>query len=109
MIAKHALGPAGRSQAAKGTVRAKNFLGFDFIGFDREAKHLTRRPGRTAARKSKRSRIDRYQVAYAKQLVGQGLSAATIAERLGVAKATAHRYITATGRDPDGGQNARLT
>ena len=100
---------AGRSKAGEGAVRAKNFLGFDFIGFDREAKHLAPRPGRAAARKSKRSKIDRHQVAYAKQLAGQGLSAAAIAERLGVARATAHRYIKAIGRDPEGGQNACLT
>ncbi len=104
----HKFDLAGRSQAARGTVRAKNFLGFDFIGLDAESKHLAKPPGRASARRpSKRSRIDRYRVAYAKQLAGQGLSSAAIAERLGVAKATAHRYVTA--RSGQGGQNARLT
>ncbi len=77
---------AGRSQAFEGSVRAKNFLGFDFIGFDAEAKHLARPPRRASVRKAKRSKIDRHRVAYAKQLAGQGLSSAAIAERLGVGK-----------------------
>lgn len=105
----HKFDLAKRSQAFEGSVRSKNFLGFDFIGFDAEAKHLARPPLRTAVRKAKRSKIDRHRVAYAKRLAGQGLSSAAIAERLGVAKATAHRYIRATGGEPGGDQNDRLT
>ena len=100
---------AERSQAAEGTVRAKNFLGLDFIGFDREAKHLTNPPRRADVRHVKKVKVDRRRVFYAKQLAGQGLSSAAIAERLGVAKATAHRYTRATGGEPEGGKNDRLT
>lgn len=102
----HKFDLAGRSQSGMG---AKNFLGFDFVGFDAESKHLAPRPGGAAARRpgKRRSKIDHHTIAYAKQLAGKGLSSAAIAERLGVAKATAHRYITA--RSWQGGQNARLT
>ncbi len=96
---------AARLQADESAVRANNFLGFDFMGFDAEAKHLGRRPGSTATLPPKRSRIDRHRVSYAKQLAGQGLSAAAIAERLGVGKTTAYRYVTA-GR-AQGGQIER--
>jgi hypothetical protein len=102
----HKFDLAGRSKAGMG---AKNYLGFDFIGFDKEAKHLAQPPARAGVARSgkRRSKIDRHTIAYAKQLAGQGLSAASIAERLGVAKATAHRYIRAGSGQ--GGQNARLT
>lgn len=96
---------AGRSRAGESAVGAKNFLGFDFIGIDAETKHLAPPPGRAAARPPKRSRIDRHRVAYAKQLAGEGLSSAQIAERLGVGKTTAYRYVTA-GRG-QGGQVGR--
>jgi hypothetical protein len=96
---------ARRSNAGEGTVRAENFLGFDFIGLDLEAKHLALPPGRTASRTRKRRSIDLKRVAYARQLAGQGLSSAEIAARLGVGKTTAYRYVTA-GRG-QGGQVER--
>ena len=104
VYALHKFDLAGRSDARDDTVRAKNFLGLDFIGFGPEAKYLARPPGRAAVRRSKKSKIDRHSVAFAKQLAGQGLSSAAVAERLGVAKATAHRYISATGNEPEGGR-----
>lgn len=100
---------ARRSRGCEGTVRAKNFLGFDFIGFDAEAKHLATPRRHAAGRSRKKKGIDRSRIFYAKQLAVQGLSSSEIAARLGVAKATAHRYIRATGGEPEGGQNARLT
>ncbi len=96
---------AARFRLSEDTVRAKNFLGFDFIGLDRETKQLALPPGRRAASRSKRSKSDRDRVAYARQLAGQGLSSGAIAERLGVAKTTAYRYMTTDG----GGQNGRST
>lgn len=86
------------------TSRAKNFLGFDLIGLDTESEHLGVRPTEKATpAKRKPRRPDRRLTAYARALAGQGLSAAAIAERLGVGRSTAHRYMT---KDAEGEEGA---
>lgn len=105
----HKFDLAARSPGCEGTVKAKNFLGLDFLGFDAEAKLLAPRPGSSASGPSRRSKVDRRRVFFAKQMAKQGMSSAEIAGKLGVARATAHRYMRAIGKDPEGGQNVRLT
>ncbi len=78
-------------------VHGDNFLGLDFLGFEPEHRHLTGR-SRTAAREPRNGRRpDRLLVDYARTLAKQGLSAAAIAERLGVGRTTAYRYAHAPG------------
>ncbi|MGH9946192.1 MAG: AAA family ATPase [Pyrinomonadaceae bacterium] len=84
---------AERLGCTVGTARAANFLGFDFVGFDAETEHLAERPNSSIGSKQRVRRSDRRLVAYAKVLAGQGLSSAAIAERLGVGKSTANRYV----------------
>lgn len=83
---------AARLGCDNNAVRADNFLGFDFVGFDDETEHLATRPRPARARKRGRS-VDRQLKAYAKTLAGLGLSTAEIAKRLGVGKTTAYRYL----------------
>lgn len=70
---------------------AENFLGFVFRGFDAESTHLEEpyRPKKQV----RPPKLDREAVARAKALAAQGLTTAAIAERLGVGKTTAHRYL----------------
>lgn len=71
-------------------IRADNFLGFSFIGTDREDIHLP--PIFRPLRADQRGKLDRTRVNYAKFLSRRGQSAAQIAATLGVARTTAYRY-----------------
>ncbi len=86
---------ANETRPGLGCVRARNFFGFSFLGCDDESDHLEEkyRP----VPKKRRPRLDREAVAQAKTLAAQGLSTAAIADRLGVAKTTAHRYLHTAG------------
>lgn len=101
---------AERSDRNEGTTRAKNFFGFNLIGSDPETEHLADRVNASpAVRKKGKRRRNRRLVAYAKLLSSQGLSSAAIAERLGVARATAHRYVSGKAAALKGGANVCLT
>lgn len=69
-----------------------NFFGFDFVGFDREWKHLAE--PLNIARAKRRPRSSGQMIDCARSLRKQGLSISVIAERLGVGKSTAHRYLS---------------
>ncbi|CAN5413900.1 hypothetical protein BH10ACI3_BH10ACI3_06790 [soil metagenome] len=72
---------------------AKNFLGFRFEMFDNEENHVELRSSQSSAIR-RRPRRDTYLVNRAKALAEQGLSSSAVAERLGVGKSTAHRYMS---------------
>lgn len=88
-------------------IRADNFLGFQFIGFDKEENHLAAKP--SPRPKSREPKLDERRIAYARQLARAGISAASIANRLGVARATAHRYISGKKYRKKGVQDGCLT
>lgn len=76
-------------------VRADNFLGLDFVGYDDERHHLSERPPlmpRKAVLRTRGPRKNMIMVDYARKLAGNGMSAGEIAKRLGISRASAHRY-----------------
>jgi len=84
---------ANETRPGEGCARARNFFGFSFVGCEDERTHLEEkyRP----APKKRPAKLDLDVLAQVKTLAGQGLSTAAIADRLGVAKTTAHRYLHA--------------
>ena len=71
---------------------ADNFLGFDFVEFADEDDHVEL-PHRPVLRYPSGKRARPNLVRTAKALAANGFSSAKIAKRLGVAKATANRYV----------------
>lgn len=82
---------AAETRPGEACRKAHNFFGYSFIGCDDERHHLEEkfRP----ARKKHRPRHDPDVLARVKTLAREGLSTAAIADRLNVAKTTAHRYL----------------
>ena len=90
-----------------GDVKADNFLGFQFIGFDNEQNHLAAKP--SPRPKKLEPKLDERRVVYAKQLSRAGHSSADIAKRLGVGRATAYRYSSGKNYRGKGVKNECLT
>lgn len=74
-----------------------NFLGFDFVGFDKEENHFALRFKATTRRRGRTAR-EVWKVQQAKTLAGRGMSSSAVASELGVSKATANRYINLAQR-----------
>lgn len=95
---------AERLGNTNGTVRAKNFLGFDLVGCEPESGHLAKH-WRHSHQPKKRSK--RGLAKSAKKLAEKGLSSGAIAERLGIGRSTAHRYVQ-TEKKEVGSENGSI-
>lgn len=75
-----------------GEGKGKDFLGFRFVEFAREADHLENEPARISDG-STRTKYDQSTIDKVKQLAAQGEKIIDIAAEVGVPRSTVHRYV----------------
>ncbi len=83
----------------------ENFLGYTFITTDVESKHIPK-VQEDAPPIKRTERISKLST-YAKRLADEGLSAGQIANKLGIGRATAHRFISRQTPSKDGHSEQR--